>query len=285
MRAPAHVEPVWDVARPAGPSRTTGVRMAGFRDRGTAGAGAGAGAGQRAIPHPGLTLVLEFGAGPLIVENGADRHGGSLVAGLGLAAGDIRVRGDGFEAVQVRLSPLVAHAVLGVPPSALDGAMVPLDDLWGREAARVRDRLAGLRRWDDRFALADVLLARRAAEPDRPRPDPEVAWAWRRIIGSRGLARVDGLADEVGWSRKRLWSRFRTQVGLPPKRAATLVRFDHAVHRLVAGVSPARAAAESGYADQSHLHRDVVSFAGLTPAAVIAEPFLAVDEFAWPTRL
>jgi hypothetical protein len=36
-------------------------------------------------------------------------------------------------------------------------------------------------------------------------------------------------------------------------------------------------AAESGYVDQSRLHRDVVAFAGLTPAAVAASPFLAVD--------
>jgi hypothetical protein len=39
--------------------------------------------------------------------------------------------------------------------------------------------------------------------------------------------------------------------------------------------------AESGYADQSHLHRDVMAFAGLTPAAVAAAPFLAVDDVAW----
>jgi AraC-like DNA-binding protein len=48
-----------------------------------------------------------------------------------------------------------------------------------------------------------------------------------------------------GWSRKRLWSRFRSQVGLTPKRADQLIRFDHAVHLLAAGHSPA-AAAESG---------------------------------------
>ncbi|MEV4112185.1 hypothetical protein [Nonomuraea sp. NPDC049695] len=47
--------------------------------------------------------------------------------------------------------------------------------------------------------------------------------------------RVDGLADEVGWSRKRLWSRFRSQLGITPKRAARLVRFDHAAHLLAAG--------------------------------------------------
>ena len=102
------------------------------------------------------------------------------------------------------------------------------------------------------------------------------------MVTSRGRVRVDQLAAEVGWSRKRLWSRFRSQVGITPKRATQLVRFDHAAHRLAAGVSAALAAAESGYVDQSHLHRDVMAFAGATPTAVAVAPWLAVDDVAWP---
>jgi AraC-like DNA-binding protein len=93
--------------------------------------------------------------------------------------------------------------------------------------------------------------------------------------------RVEHLAAEAGWSRKRLWSRFRSQIGLTPKRAAQLVRFDHAAHRLAAGHSAALVAAESGYADQSHLDRDVMAFAGVTPTAVASAPWLAVDPVAW----
>lgn len=92
----------------------------------------------------------------------------------------------------------------------------------GRDAAQ----LAEVPSWPGRFELTDALLTRRYAAG--PSVDPEVAWAWYRIIGSRGLVRIDGLAAEVGWSRKRLWYRFRSQLGLPPKRAATPVRFDHA---------------------------------------------------------
>ena len=73
----------------------------------------------------------------------------------------------------------------------------------------------------------------------------------------------------------------RSQIGLTPKRAALLIRFDHAVHRLAAGHSAALVAAESGYADQSHLYRDVMAFAGVTPTAVVVAPWLAVDDVAW----
>jgi hypothetical protein len=46
--------------------------------------------------------------------------------------------------------------------------------------------------------------------------DPEVVWAWDRIAVSGGRVGVEELAAEVEWSRKRLWSRFRSQNGLPP---------------------------------------------------------------------
>ncbi|MGW5359744.1 helix-turn-helix domain-containing protein [Actinopolymorpha pittospori] len=236
------------------------------------------------VPHPGLTLVLEFGAGQPIVDDVAGpRPWGSLVAGLGFGfGGAVLVRGENVECVQVRLSPAIARAVLGVSPADLDGAVVSLDDLWGREAARIRERLGEVSSWEERFALTDALLARRHGAATAV--DAEVAWAWHRILAGRGLVRIDALAAELGWSRKRLWSRFRSQLGMQPKLAAKLVRFDHAVHRLVAGEGAARVAADGGYADQSHLHRDVVAFAGVTPGTVVDEPFLAVDDTAWPTR-
>lgn len=266
---------MWEVVGPARPCRLPGVGMAGFRD------GGAASVGQRVIPHPSVMLAVDFGAGsPIVADATGRQQRGSVAAGLGMGSGGSAwVRGENVECLQVRLSPLIARRVLGVSPADLDG-FVALDDVWGRETARVRERLSEAASWEERFALTEALLARKCAAAEFV--DPEVAWAWRRIVGGRGMIRVEGLAREVGWSRKRLWSRFRSQVGLPPKRAAQLVRFDRAVHRLVAGDAPARVAAEGGYADQSHLHRDVRSFAGVTPSAVAREPWLAVDDLAWP---
>jgi len=158
--------------------------------------------------------------------------------------------------------------------------VVSLEDVWGRDAGRAEERLRAAASWDERFTIAAEILVRRLG--NRPVVDPEVAYTWRRTLTSRGRARVDGLADEVGWSRKRLWSRFRSQLGITPKRAARLVRFDHAAHLLAAGHAAAGVAAESGYVDQSHLHREVKAFAGLTPTAVATAPWLGIDDVAWP---
>jgi AraC-like DNA-binding protein len=236
----------------------------------------------KVIPHPAVMVIFDLGDTPMVVEDGSgqEQQWGRVVAGL--APSGVRGRGSrSFECLQVRLSPVVAHAVLGAS-SELGGAVVALDDLWGRDAVRIQEQLRAGRSWEDRFAIAEAALARRH---DASRVvDPEVAFSWGQMVASRGRVRVERLAAEVGWSRKRLWSRFRYQIGLTPKRAAQLIRFDHAAHRLAAGHSAALVAAESGYADQSHLHRDAMAFAGVTPAAVAVAPFLAVDDEAWAAR-
>lgn len=270
------VTPLWDVARPSRPLRAPGVAMAGFGDVGAAPAEL------RMVPHPAVTLAIGVGDDPLVVGHGAERSPlDGLVAGLAPEALPVRTRG--LRALQVRLSPLVAAALLGVSAAELAHRVVRLDDVWGPDAARVGEMLREAATWDDRFAIVDDVLLRRYE--DGPAVDPEVVGAWARLAASDGRARVDELAAESGWSRKRLWARFRSQIGLSPKRAATLVRFDRAAHHLAAGRSPADVAAEVGYADQPHLHRDVRAFAGTTPAGVAVEPWLAVDDVAWPARV
>ncbi|RDI65054.1 AraC-like DNA-binding protein [Nocardia pseudobrasiliensis] len=228
---------------------------------------------QRVIAHPSITLIFEFGEGALLIEEATGRqHVGSLAAGL--AHGQVRMRGQHIACVEVRMSPVVAHAVLGPCP-----AVLPLDALSGRDAAQLRERLSEATSWDERFAAAEAFLAARITAG--PPMDPEVIWAWERITSSGGRIRVDNLAAELGWSRKRLWTRFRSQVGLPPKRAAKLVRFDRAVHQLIAGRSVALIAAECGYVDQSHLYREVLAFSGTTPTALAGMPGLAENHRAY----
>ena len=261
---------MWDIWTPSHRGRLPGVSMAGFRDR------MQDHVELQPVPYPAVTVGIDLGD-ELVVDDvsGREQRGNVVV---GIEPNGVRVRGRDIECLQIRLSPVIAHAVLG-DSVQLSGTVVALDDLWGRDAARTQERLRAAASWDERFAIAEAALARR--REDGWTVDSEVAGAWGQIVRSRGQVRVERLATELGWSRKRLWSRFRAQLGLTPKRAAQLVRFDRAVHRLAAGHDPAAVAAESGYADQSHLHRDVMTFAGVTPTAVAVAPWLAVDDIAW----
>ncbi|MFB6833176.1 AraC family transcriptional regulator [Streptomyces hydrogenans] len=262
-----------DIAVPPPAHRLPGVSMAGFRQA------LPAPVDIAMVAHPSVTLLIDLsGEDGLVYETGARRGRGSVV--IGLAPGTLRASGLVGECLQIRLRPAVAAAVLGSPAGA-DAGAESLADVWGLDTGRFEERLRTAGSWDERFAMATDLVRRRIGDGG-PRVDPEVAYIWRRIVAGGGRVRVDSLADEVGWSRKRLWARFRAQLGPTPKRAARLVRFDHAAHLLAAGLPPAGVAAESGYVDQSHLHRETKAFTGLTPTAVAAAPWLAIDDIAWP---
>jgi AraC-like DNA-binding protein len=181
------------------------------------------------------------------------------------------VEHDGYQhGIQVRLTPLGAHALFGFPMEELTNRVVELDDVLGRGADALVGRLWDIDGWETRFELLDRLLAARLADP-RPTSDG-VAWAWRRLRDTRGRTEVGDLARELGWSHRRLIARFREQIGLPPKTIGRVLRFEHVSQALLRTPEPrlVEVAYDCGYYDQAHMGRDFREFAGTTPGAYLA---------------
>jgi AraC-like DNA-binding protein len=167
--------------------------------------------------------------------------------------------------LEVLLAPLGAYTLLGLPMDELSGQTVDLVDVLGPDGRRLGEQLRETPTWRQRFALVDRFLLRRLAVG--PRPAPEVGWAWERLVATGGAVPISRIADEVGWSHKHLIARFLEQVGLRPKLAARLVRFDGVWRRLDERrpLDWGQVAADAGYADQAHLVRDFRQFTGTTP--------------------
>ena len=109
----------------------------------------------------------------------------------------------------MRLTPLGAHALFGLPMHELTNRVVELDDLLGPRANELVERMWERPGWDGRFELLDNLIAKRVAEAREQ--SPGVVWAWQRLRATHGRARVRALAEELGWSHRRLIARFREQ--------------------------------------------------------------------------
>lgn len=228
---------------------------------------------RREFAAPFTVLIFDFGP-PLRLRDPDDprsgsRHAAGFVAGISdrptLTEHDGRSSG-----VQVTLTPLGARLLVDAPICALAGRSVALDDLLPREHRRLSERLADTPDWDARFALIDrLLLDRLASARACPR---KVAWALARIEASGGAVDIGALTRELGHSAKYLIAQFREHVGLPPKLAARLVRFDRVVRHIRGGSSErwAELALRFGYFDQAHLVRDFRQFTGLTPTAARA---------------
>lgn len=200
------------------------------------------GAAWLAPPSTAVSVIINRGA----AFGGLPR---AFVAGPADACGVVSMLGE-IDCVDVQLTPLGAYRLFGVPVSELVNEVVELGEL-----AEVRpERLD-----EDLLRLADA----------GPAPAGEVAWVWRRLHATHGNVPVGALAAEIGWSRRHLVDRFRTQVGLPPKTVARLLRFEELLRRLPER-DLAEAAAASGYYDQAHMNRDFREFAGTTPGDYLA---------------
>jgi AraC-like DNA-binding protein len=265
----------------------------------------------RGLPSPYLTLIFTLDE-PLSILGHPDprQPPGDFDALLGgLHATPALITHDGAQSgVQAELSPLGARALLGLPAGELAHIDVSADAVLGAVCDEVRDRLRTATTWRARFAAVDEGLLR-AARSDRE-VAPEVTWAWRRLRRSRGTVSASSLAAEVGWSGRHLAHRFQVEVGLSPKAAARVIRFDHA-RRLLAARAPdlpgplgflgspdaaepfgpglpapapgpagtgpraggglADLAAECGYFDQAHLAREFRALAGCPPSRWLAE--------------
>jgi AraC-like DNA-binding protein len=209
-------------------------------------------------PGRHVVLILSFGEQWLIDGERLESFAG------GLRDRQVATRHEGRAfGIHVNVEPPAAHSLFGLPLSELAYAQAPLEEVL--DEPFLPERAHEACDWEERFRLLDGVLANRLAEARPPRP--EIVWAWRCLVATHGSVRIGELARELGWSRKRLVRRFREGVGLPPKRAARLLRFERARALAESAERPdwARIALDAGYYDQPHLISEFRSFTGRTP--------------------
>ena len=213
-----------------------------------------------------LPLVVSFG-NPLEIDSlsdaaGAGRSYRSFVAGFSTGHASTRFERN-QDCVQVYLTPLGVSRVLGVPGKEVARRVVSAGDVVPGIGDVLSDRLSSVPTWDERFALVEAALVRQVAR--EAGPPAWLAEMWRKIRASGGQVRVGDLVAQTGWSHRHVATVFRAEIGLTPKEAAGIIRFERAAADL--GRLPlAEIAVRHGYADQSHLTRDFTRYTGETPS-------------------
>jgi AraC-like DNA-binding protein len=220
----------------------------------------------RGLPSPFLTFIVTLDEPVVIAEGGGERGLDVVVAGLSTEVEMVRMP-ERQSGLQAAVHPLAARRLFGLPAGEIARLSLEGEDVLGRTAPRLRERLAEAADWDERFAIfaAEMGLGRegrpRAEAPSAwiggtpsgaaapgAAPRPEVVEAWRLLTLSRGRMRIGELAERVYLSRRRLSTLFDAELGVTPKEAARTMRFTHAVTRIGeavrSGGSPAPGGAE-----------------------------------------
>jgi AraC-like DNA-binding protein len=167
----------------------------------------------------------------------------------------------------VAFRPGGTTAFFPTPASVLTDIDAPLDTLWGaRATARLREQL--LEATTPEAALDVLEWTLRAAYLGRAR-HPAVAFALDAFTRRPDIGRVGDVTSAIALSPKRFIERFKTEVGVTPKRYCRLLRFQHAVRRAHTArvVDWTDVAVACGYFDQAHFIHDFREFSGLTPTA------------------
>jgi AraC-like DNA-binding protein len=188
------------------------------------------------------------------------------VPGAMLAGPTTRASVIEFEQGRAHVSVAFALGAAGcfIAPS-LDSArdqQVPLEDLWGRPGASLRERLLEAATPRDALEVMEDVLVGQMTGPLVA--DPLVVAAGGAL--SAGVP-VGEVAATLGVLPRTLRRRFAAQVGLTPKRFARVQRLQRVVRDLdgQAEADWADVAARHGYADQPHLADEFRQLAGVTP--------------------
>ncbi|HUB78042.1 MAG TPA: AraC family transcriptional regulator [Bryobacteraceae bacterium] len=228
-------------------------------------------------PRPfALERVLPNGSAQLVVNLKEDRtrtyhsESGAVTAACGTVLSGISTRFGVIDSAEqecvagVCFRPGGTAAFFPIPASELCDSAVPLECLSNRRyVARLREQLAAA---PSPTAKLDV-LEKALLDAWRERPDPGIEFALRAFARNPAIGAIPEVAGRLGLSSKRLVERFKTAVGLPPKRYCRLLRFQRALAYTDGGRQAdwTRIALDCGYFDQAHFIHDFRSFAGITP--------------------
>jgi AraC-like DNA-binding protein len=229
------------------------------------------------LPSSGIDLFISLGHPIEVVKMPGSIQRPSVLTAFvsGLRDGPAIVRQDcNAFGLHVFIKPLGVRAILGVASHEIASLVLNLSDLWGNRAEDLVEMLLGADTWYQRFAILDHAFTTKLNPFS---PQPEILWAWEKLAKSHGCVSIQRLAGETGYGRRHFSERFRDTIGVSPKTAARVFRFERAC-RLMADkrLGLAHVAIECGYYDQAHLTREWYALAGCSPKAwIIRElPFL-----------
>jgi AraC-like DNA-binding protein len=228
---------------------------------------------ERILPDSCVELVVHF-HDPFrshFANGASDLQPRSFVAGQMRNFLEIEPAGR-IGLIAVRFHAHGAHRFLPAPLSAVAGALVKLEEVWGKRAGD----------WEEQIVLARGMAARvRIVERTlldalrtNNRADRAVDRCLHMIEAADGEIRVAQLASELGLCGRQLTRRFENAVGVSPKEFARVRRFLKGVRRLRASGhgTLTEIAQECGYFDQAHFNHEFREFAGMTPGEFLISP-------------
>jgi len=188
-----------------------------------------------------------------------------------------------YQGLMLILLPDAVQALTGLSPADWVNRFEPVEAVCGADWQALGQAVLAAADDDARVALIEAFLLPRwqAARPPAAAPGLFRLQDW-----ARGLA-LRAASSGAGRSLRQAERRIKSWAGLPMRELRGLGRAEQAFFRTLAqGDEPVRwtdVAADTGYADQSHLCRETRRVTGFAPAELRHR--IAEDESFWIYRI
>ncbi|HLJ45503.1 MAG TPA: helix-turn-helix domain-containing protein [Bryobacteraceae bacterium] len=251
---------------------------------------------ERHLPGLEVAIVLNFAAPHRIIDTldprRATEHRNAWVVALQHRHRIHEAFGT-REFLVIRLTPIGAQMLLGVPMDLLTDRVLALEDLDSRFSRLLTGHAEATHDWGARIDIVENILAERLASA--PPPPVGLLHSWRALRESPNQVDLARLPGDFGCSRRHLIAQFHEYFGLAPKTIARISRFHlavAAVHRVgrrhsssnaegepyldCQAAGPARIGTHAkirwadlalgcGYYDQPHFINEFRALSGLSP--------------------
>jgi AraC-like DNA-binding protein len=202
------------------------------------------------LPHPNVHMVFE--------------EQGSVVSGVQTRK-FVRVLEGRSRVFGIKFRPGGFRPFLMSPVRSLANRTVPVQSIFGKEAAALEILLLSSCKEAEKVEAANAFFRKRM-----PAPDDTVALAGQlvdRIFREPDLKTVDDLVDRTGIAKRSLQRIFSDYVGIGPKWVIRRYRLHEAIEKVDSHSRPdwAQLALELGYFDQAHLVNDFRFMVGYSP--------------------
>ncbi|MGH9380434.1 MAG: helix-turn-helix domain-containing protein [Thermoanaerobaculia bacterium] len=226
---------------------------------------------ERHFPDGLIDLVVHLGPVYRRVEGDrSEPFNRTCVAGLQLGPDVIEAPPGPSAVLGLELRPVGAFRVLGRPLHELTDRTVDLKDIAAEAATELAECCAAAATPEKRLRVAACWIDARVRTG--PAPARAVTWLAGELERRNGAVPIGELQAQTGWSRTRLTTVFREQIGVPPKTLARFYRFRRAlemVHR--AEVPLTEIALATGYYDQPHFNTEFRELSGFAPRDYLAQ--------------
>jgi AraC-like DNA-binding protein len=166
----------------------------------------------------------------------------------------------------VQFKPGGAFPFFGFPVAELENQRLPLDAVWGPQAAELRDRIIAAPTPAAKMEVVERFLLARIQPGTEAHPGLLFALGcMARLPYTGGISRI---IDRSGYSHRRINQLFRREIGVLPKAYSRIRRFQD-ILRLAhhdTALPMAEIALNHGYYDQAHFIHDIRDFSGLSPS-------------------